>query len=133
MDEKQLGYKLKQFREEAGLSQQEIAEKLEISFQQYQKYEYGSTRLTVDRLMQISSILHVPVEQFLLPVFKNPDLHSTTAETEVFSPFERVIISPEEIKILKAYRKLRNEGLRSLLLKQVREWVQVEKDLREEN
>lgn len=134
MDQKQLGAGIRKYREEAGLSQQDIAEKLEISFQQYQKYEYGQTRLTVDRLLQISSILHVPVEQLLLPVYKNPDLHisdfnSATAENEVFSPFERVIVSPEELKLLKTYRKIRSEKLRNLFLKHAREWTDLENEL----
>jgi len=129
MDQKQLGASIRKYREESGLSQQDIAEQLEISFQQYQKYEYGRTRLTVDRLLQISTILHVPVEQLLLPVYDSPDLHSSTAESEVFSPFERVIVSPEELKLLKTYRKIGSEKLRSLLLKNARDWIEVEREL----
>jgi transcriptional regulator with XRE-family HTH domain len=129
MDQKQLGASIKKYREESGLSQQEIAEKLEISFQQYQKYEYGQTRLTVDRLLNLSGILHVPVEQLLQPVYHNPDLHSDTAEEGVFSPFERVIVSPEEIKLLKTYRKIRSDRLRRLLVRHAREWAEMENDL----
>lgn len=134
MDQKQLGASIRKYRDETGLSQQYIAEKLDISPQQYQKYEYGQTRLTVDRLLQISSILHVPVEQLLLPVYKNPDLHtpdlsSSTAESEVFAPFERVIVSPEELKLLKAYRKIHSEKLRNLLIKHARDWSDLENEL----
>jgi len=50
MDDKQLGYKLKQFREEAGLSQQEIAEKLEISFEL--NYNYLQPNIIISSVNQ---------------------------------------------------------------------------------
>jgi len=124
-----LGRRIKQFREEAGLSQQELAEKLDISFQQLQKYEYGQSKLSVERLLQLSQILHVPAIQ-LIPLPKDEaDLHSTGDRESVYAPFERVIINPEEVQLLKSYRRLHSEKLRTLLLKHIKEWIEVQKDL----
>lgn len=116
-------------REEAGLSQQELAEKLDISFQQLQKYEYGKSNLTVDRLLQLSQALHVPIEQLVPRPKEDADFHSGVEEEEVYSPYERVIVNPEEVSILKYYRRIRSERLRALLLKHIKEWVEIQKDL----
>jgi transcriptional regulator with XRE-family HTH domain len=46
----------------AGLSQQALAERIGLSFQQVQKYEKGTNRMGASRLIQIASVLNVPVE-----------------------------------------------------------------------
>jgi len=116
-------------REEAGLSQQELAEKLDISFQQLQKYEYGKSSLTVDRLLQLSQALHIPIEQLVPRTNEDADLHNEVGEEEVYSPYERVIVSPEEVSILKYYRRIQSERLRALLLKHIKEWVEIQKEM----
>ena len=47
-----------------GLSQTELGEKVGITFQQIQKYEKGSNRVSAGRLKQIAEILQVPVSFF---------------------------------------------------------------------
>lgn len=60
-----LGHRLRVLRQTRQLSQKALADALGISFQQLQKYERGSNRLTVDRLVQVSHILGVGAEYFL--------------------------------------------------------------------
>jgi transcriptional regulator with XRE-family HTH domain len=43
------------------MTQQILAEKVGVSFQQIQKYEKGSNRMGASRLIQIAQILNVPV------------------------------------------------------------------------
>ncbi|HDQ14624.1 MAG TPA: XRE family transcriptional regulator [Sediminispirochaeta sp.] len=128
MDTKKLGSNIRKFREEAGLSQQQLAERLGVSFQQLQKYEYGQTRLTVDRLMDISRLLHVPLLQFI-PHEEIEETYGISAETETYAPFERVIVSPDEVKLIKYFRSLKNEKLRTTVLRQIKEWAEVYWDL----
>jgi transcriptional regulator with XRE-family HTH domain len=47
-----------------GLSQGKLADQLELTFQQVQKYEKGSNRIGAGRLHQLSHILDVPVSFF---------------------------------------------------------------------
>lgn len=126
---KKIGRRIRQFREESGLSQQELAEKLDISFQQLQKYEYGQSSITVERLIQLSQVLHVPMVKLIPSPEEDADLHSTGDEASVYSPYERVIVNPEEVLVLKYYRRLRSEKLRNLLLKHIKEWVEIQKEL----
>lgn len=44
-----------------GLSQEELAEVLEVKFQQLQKYEYGKDRIRASQLFLISRVLDVPI------------------------------------------------------------------------
>lgn len=46
------------------MSQQTLAGALGVSFQQVQKYEAGSNRISASKLFQISQILGVPVSDF---------------------------------------------------------------------
>ncbi|MCK4486139.1 MAG: helix-turn-helix transcriptional regulator, partial [Desulfobacterales bacterium] len=64
MLDKKIGLKIKQIRKSWGLSQIELAERIGISFQQIQKYEKGSTRISVMRLQQISKALGVNITAF---------------------------------------------------------------------
>ncbi|MFY9212057.1 MAG: helix-turn-helix transcriptional regulator [Aestuariivita sp.] len=47
-----------------GMTQQQLAEKVGIKFQQIQKYETGANRVSASRLWDISDALDVPVSFF---------------------------------------------------------------------
>ena len=64
-NEKLIGELIRQIRKSSGLSQMQLAEKIGISYQQVQKYEKGTNRLSVSRLKQISGVLGVPISLFL--------------------------------------------------------------------
>ncbi|MEM9422446.1 MAG: helix-turn-helix transcriptional regulator [Pseudomonadota bacterium] len=57
--------RIKSLREEKGLSQQALAVKCGISFQQFQKYERGKNRISTARLFSISQAMGVSVTSFL--------------------------------------------------------------------
>lgn len=47
-----------------GLTQGELAEKVGVTFQQFQKYERGINRISAGRLYEIAQIMKVPVNYF---------------------------------------------------------------------
>jgi len=47
-----------------GLSQEAVSKVIGLTFQQLQKYEHGTNRISASRLYQLSLILHVPVSYF---------------------------------------------------------------------
>lgn len=59
-----VGDRLKFFRVQAGLSQQAIAKSVGLTFQQIQKYEKGTNRISASRLYEFSQILGHPVQDF---------------------------------------------------------------------
>ena len=59
-----IGYKIKQFREEKGITQQELANRIHKAKSSLQKYESNSTSVTVDILEDIANALDIPIVQF---------------------------------------------------------------------
>lgn len=59
-----VGIRMRIRRVVKGISQEQLAEMLDISFQQLQKYEKGINRISAGRLYEIAQILEVPVGYF---------------------------------------------------------------------
>ena len=60
-----------------GISQAALAEKIDVSFQQVQKYERGTHRVGTNRLARIASVLDVSVTEFFESArTKSPGLKS---------------------------------------------------------
>ena len=67
---KQLGTRIAQLRQEAGLSQQAIADSLEIPQQTYANYEVARARPPVSMMPQLAQLFGISVDE-LLGVHKN--------------------------------------------------------------
>jgi DNA-binding XRE family transcriptional regulator len=59
-----LGVRLRQRRVLLGITQEALAQRIGISFQQMQKYETGENRISAARLFRLSQLLDVPVTWF---------------------------------------------------------------------
>lgn len=59
-----VGQKIRQQRWLIGMTQQQLAERVGIKFQQIQKYETGANRVSASRLWGIAEVLGVPVSYF---------------------------------------------------------------------
>jgi transcriptional regulator with XRE-family HTH domain len=63
--------RIKAVRRARKLSQREVAERLHLSQSAYAKLEQGCSKIDIDRLLQLTEIFAVPLEQ-LLPATENP-------------------------------------------------------------
>ena len=128
MINKKIGLKIKQMRKRWGLSQIELAEKIGISFQQIQKYEKGSTRISVMRLQQISDALDVNIRAFFEEEEKPLKVSDLALKyTPVGDTFESLQpLNKEEITLLKLFRKTRNKKIRQGMIKQLRGVIELE-------
>ena len=59
-----VGLRVRQKRKELGMSQEVLAGKLGLTFQQVQKYERGSNRISASKLHEIATALRVPIGFF---------------------------------------------------------------------
>jgi transcriptional regulator with XRE-family HTH domain len=75
-----LGRNVRTARSAAGKSQSEVAEFLDVTFQQVQKYENGKNRIPVDRLVSLAAYLEVPVVQFIDPSESDSEFHSLASQ-----------------------------------------------------
>jgi transcriptional regulator with XRE-family HTH domain len=60
----EIGRKIRALRLERGLSQSGLADGIGLTFQQVQKYEKGTNRVSAGRLQRIADILNTPVTFF---------------------------------------------------------------------
>lgn len=59
-----VGRNIRILRQDRGMSQTELGKKIDVTFQQVQKYENGTNRVGSGRLYKIASILGVPIATF---------------------------------------------------------------------
>jgi transcriptional regulator with XRE-family HTH domain len=59
-----IGERIRTLRTRIGLSQKELAGRLDIVFQQLQKHENGTSRVPASRLYELASALNTPVSYF---------------------------------------------------------------------
>lgn len=59
-----IGHRLRARRMQIGMTQDKLAEHLQLTFQQVQKYEKGANRIGAGRLLKIASALNVPITYF---------------------------------------------------------------------
>lgn len=101
---KMIGEKIRSMRKASGMSQMKLADKIDVSYQQVQKYEKGTTNFTVTRLMQISNIFGVPFESFL---------HGEDLDTETLEQSTQSALTDEELGVLQLFRRLGRKNLRT--------------------
>ncbi|MBO8159149.1 MAG: helix-turn-helix transcriptional regulator [Thermosyntropha sp.] len=109
---KEIGKKLQMAREEAGLSQEQLASMLGCAQSTLSNYEKGKRRLYLNQLEQIAAVLGKPIEYFLES--------STPAENNSKEEIKKNIDSalddePELLQIINALYDLPREKRRSVM------------------
>ena len=77
-----LGKKLRMRRLSLGLTQTKVAQAINVTFQQIQKYEKGTNGVSSNRLMQLSQFLKVPIIYFFQDYKEFKDLNQNEAMNE---------------------------------------------------
>lgn len=61
---REIGAAIRKRRREFGFSQEQLAEKVGVSYQQIQRYENGNSMLNVENVQRIAKILNIPAASF---------------------------------------------------------------------
>lgn len=96
---KEIGFRVKQLRQRAGISQEKLAELVGVSTNQLQKYESGANMMNTEKLQQVAAALSVPVQEFFM------------AGEEVLP------LDTSEKLLLDSYRAIPNKEIRESILK----------------
>lgn len=101
-----VGRNIRVSRKMAGLSQTELAEQIGIRFQQLQKYEKGTNRVSAGRIVAICNILDIPLAQLFAGTSLNDDAPSLMDDgsTEALVAFRKIADcnKPSAIRVLQA-------------------------------
>lgn len=110
-----VGAKVKTRRLMLGISQEELADSIDLTFQQVQKYERGSNRISVSRLVEISRALKTPLEFFLggyMGAGKYGFKGIADGKQEGLEPE----IKKDTLELMRAYQKIKKPALKKQLL-----------------
>ena len=94
------------------MSQESLGDALGLTFQQVQKYEKGTNRISASRLQNISQILQVPVPFFFDGA---PGGAAGTAETPS-SYMREVVASSDGLTLMKLFTRIVHVRLRRLIV-----------------
>jgi transcriptional regulator with XRE-family HTH domain len=96
---KEIGERLRELRKRRGMTQEQLAEIVDITSQQIQKYENGSTRMNTDKLQSVAQALTVPISAFF-----DEDNHDVR------------LLSAQEMNLIHSFRALPSSEVRAFVI-----------------
>lgn len=105
------------------MSQENLAAKLGITFQQIQKYEKGVNRISAGRLREMSHALQVPIVFFFDGL---PEMKGAAAKSRKEPPSEFVhdlLASPDGVALAKAFTRIGSRNVRRRIVQMVNEFA----------
>ena len=103
-----VGQNIRIIRQDRGMSQTELGRKIDVTFQQVQKYENGTNRVGSGRLFKIASTFGVPITAFF------EGTHETVNGDAGPSPVA-MLAEPYVLRLLRAVCAVENLDLRRSL------------------
>ena len=94
------------------ISQRDLANRMEVTYQQIQKYENGLNKISVGRLWQICEIFEVAPNQ----LFENV-LSKTQKVRKASALIPNMLASSQDMKMMMAFQKVAEPSNRVLLIK----------------
>jgi transcriptional regulator with XRE-family HTH domain len=100
-----VGRNIRIFRNDRGMSQTELADKIGVTFQQVQKYESGMNRVGSGRLFKIAKIFNLPIGALFEGANQPVDVQSGISPTAMLA-------EPYALRLLRAFNALEDATLR---------------------
>jgi len=119
--DKHVGSRLRMRRKMLGMSQEKLGEALKITFQQVQKYEKGTNRISASRLQHISHILQVPVPFFFEGAPHQPGQPRGMGGPASPAYVSEFLSSTDGLALVKAFTKIKEAKLRRRVVQLVEE------------
>jgi transcriptional regulator with XRE-family HTH domain len=114
-----VGARVRMRRKFLGMSQEGLAETIDLTFQQVQKYERGSNRISASKLYEIAKALKAPVAYFFEGYGENEAIEGfSESESEQF--VHGFLMTTEGIELAEAFPRIKNPKFRRRILDLVR-------------
>ena len=107
-----VGSRIRMRRLMLGMSQEKLGGSLLLTFQQVQKYEKGTNRISASRLQQISNVLQVPVAFFFEGA---PNVgHGNSGYSEAASPayVSDFLATSDGLALIRSFTRIKDAKLR---------------------
>lgn len=115
-----VGQRLRWRRRELKLTQEQLGEKLGLTFQQVQKYEKGVNRISAGRLFEMSQVLGITMTYFYEGIDDMMPSPYRMAVRENERPPSLPVMDGEAMDLVKAFQKIDDKSLRRSLLETIR-------------
>lgn len=114
-----VGQRLRVRRSLLGMSQEKLAEAVGITFQQIQKYERGTNRVSAGRLFQFSKILDIPVSYFYEQLAAEGAVNQGLSDNgqEGFGGVEDIMQKKETLDLVRVYYSIDDEDVRKEMIR----------------
>ena len=116
--DRHVGARIRMRRLMLGMSQTALAQGLDLTFQQIQKYEKGINRVGASRLQQISNILQVPVSFFFEGAPNMPG-HSGTGDAPSPAYVSDFLATSDGLSLTKSFMRIKSGKLRRRIVELV--------------
>lgn len=109
-----VGSRLRLRRTLLGLSQEKLGEAVGITFQQLQKYERGTNRISASRLYHLSQVLEVPVSFFFDDMPTGGPEPAGSQQIQVPSETDEIeaLAKRETLELVRAYYRIQSPAVR---------------------
>jgi transcriptional regulator with XRE-family HTH domain len=119
--DRHVGARVRMRRKMLAMSQSELGDALGITYQQVQKNEMGTNRISASRLQQISRILQVPVAFFFEGVPNASAPHGSHKSALSIAQIDDFVSDPNGLKLIGAFMRIDNAELRRRIVMLVQE------------
>jgi len=110
----EIGKRVRTLRLQRGLSQTELGALIDVTFQQVQKYEKGTNRISAGRLQRIAEVMSVPVSFFFAGFDEKPKVASASQPVDVEFSF---LQTEGALRLARAYARIKQPSVRLQLLR----------------
>ena len=110
-----VGGRMRQVRTMRGISQGQLADLLGLTFQQVQKYERGSNRMSASRLYQLARALDTPLAWFFQELDADRPSRARSADAELSEQETAAIMRRETLELVRVYHQIEDPKLRRKL------------------
>ncbi|MDP3601263.1 MAG: helix-turn-helix transcriptional regulator [Bosea sp. (in: a-proteobacteria)] len=110
--DRHVGARVRMQRLVVGVSQEKLGGALGLTFQQVQKYEKGSNRISASRLQQIANMLDVPVSFFFEGAPNGVGGAESFGQPNVNAHVSDFMVSSEGVQLTKAFVRIKSAAVR---------------------
>lgn len=114
-----VGGRVKARRQVLGISQEKLGGALGVTFQQVQKYEKGTNRISASRLQQIGAVLGVPAAYFFEGLQGLTGGIPGFAEEAQASYKSDIISTDEGMQLMRAFLRIEDPSVRRRIIELV--------------
>jgi transcriptional regulator with XRE-family HTH domain len=114
--DKHVGSRVRMRRMMLGMSQTKLADAMRLTYQQVQKYETGTNRMSASKLQQSAHILQVPVTFFFEGAPSVPGAPQAKGTAPSPAYVTNFLATSDGLALMKAFTRIKDKNLRHCIV-----------------